>query len=127
MEAAHGLDRVRPVSDVVTARRRLKALRASLETLIARDPEQEVTGSALPVVDAVLSDVRAALVEDPVASTVREIISIENAVSDGEPTRVADLLIIVDQLLAALPPEVKVASASATVGRIPGMPRRSIP
>lgn len=90
--------------DFRTDRRRLESLVSSLRKLVERDPEQEVTGFALPVVDAVLSTVREKLPGDPVANVMREVISVET-LADGEPVRAADLLVVVEQLQAILGPQ----------------------
>jgi hypothetical protein len=73
-----------------------------LVQLIERDPDQEVTGQALPLIDAVISEARQAL---PDKSTLRrqivDVISTE-AIEAGEPLRAADALLIVGQLVAVL-------------------------
>jgi hypothetical protein len=78
----------------------LRQLHRDLQALVDRDPEQEVRGPALPLMDAVISEARNNL---PVGSTLGtqmvEIISVA-AIESGEPVRVADALIIVGQLLA---------------------------
>lgn len=85
------------------AKRKIKALVASLETLTKRDPEQEVQGFALPVLDAVIESVRAARPNDPVVEAVRGIISPEQ-IALGEPVRAADALLVAQQLDAAIGP-----------------------
>lgn len=86
------------------AKRKITALIGSLKTLVARDPEQEVTGFALPVFDAVVETVRAALPNDPVVEAVRGVISPEQ-IELGEPIRAADALLVAEQLDAAIGPE----------------------
>jgi hypothetical protein len=81
----------------------LGQLRTTLDAITARDPEQEVKGIAVPVLDAVLASVRTLLPDHPVVQAVREVISPE-AIAEGEPVRAADALIVVDALLGALPP-----------------------
>jgi hypothetical protein len=47
------------------AKAKIITLIESLETLIKRDPEQEVQGIALPVLDAVVEHARSFLPDDP--------------------------------------------------------------
>lgn len=86
------------------ARRRISRLRSDLQVLVDRDPDQEVWGLAIPVLDAVLKVVREALPDDPVLCQVRDFLSPE-AVANGEELRAADALLIVGQVQAAIPPE----------------------
>ena len=80
----------------------LRQLRADLTELIERDPEQEVTGQALPVIDAVISEGRNALPpESTLATQIVDVISAET-IEAGEPLRAADALLVVGQLIAAL-------------------------
>jgi hypothetical protein len=97
------------------AKRRLDALIKSLRVLVARDPEQEVLGIALPVLDAVLEDVRAAIPDDPVVQATARIIS-PDFIAAGEPVRAADALLVAEQLAAAIGP---LPVAPVAVGRIP--------
>lgn len=83
------------------AKRKITALIGSLRTLVARDPEQEVTGFALPVFDAVVETVRAVKPNDAVVEAVRGAISPEQ-IALGEPIRAADALLVAEQLDAAL-------------------------
>jgi hypothetical protein len=68
----------------------IESLVEVLETLTKRDPEQEVQGIALPVLDAVIE-------------AVRGIVSPEQIVS-GEAIRAADALLVAKQLDAAVGP-----------------------
>lgn len=80
----------------------LRQLHADLAQLIERDPEQEVTGQALPLIDAVVSETRGALPpESTLGSQIVEVISVET-IEAGEPLRAADALVLVGQLLAVL-------------------------
>jgi hypothetical protein len=83
------------------AKRKVDALITSLESVIGRDPEQEVQGFPLPVLDAVIEGVRQALSDDPVVETARGIISPEQIVW-GEPVRAVDALLVARQLDAAI-------------------------
>jgi hypothetical protein len=71
--------------------------------LTRRDPEQEVQGIALPVLDAVIESVRTALPDDPVVQAVRGIVTPEQ-IALGEPVRAADALLVAKQLDAAVGP-----------------------
>lgn len=83
------------------AKDRVEALIRSLTKLTARDPEQEVQGVALPVLDASLEAIKAAKPDDPVVSSVVEILSADFS-GAGELIRAADMLIVVEQLDAAI-------------------------
>jgi hypothetical protein len=85
------------------AKRQITSLVETLETLTKRDPEQEVQGIALPVLDAVIESVRNVLPDDPVVEAVRGILSPEQIVS-GEAIRAADALLVAKQLDAAIGP-----------------------
>jgi hypothetical protein len=86
-----------------TAKRRVDALIKSLETMVKRDPEQEVQGMAIPVLDAALDDIKAALGDDPIVLAVAGIISPE-MIEMGEPIRAVDALLVAEQLDAAIGP-----------------------
>lgn len=79
----------------------LQQLHNDLTALIKNDPEQEVTGAAFPLLDAVLSEARDAL---PSISTLRSQVAdlLFEAITTGEHVRAADALVLVGQLLAAL-------------------------
>lgn len=83
------------------AKQKIVALIQTLETFTKKDPEQEVQGIALPVLDAVIESVRAALPSDPVVDAVRSIISADQ-IASGEPVRAADALVVAKQLDAAI-------------------------
>lgn len=83
------------------ARQRVDALINSLLTLIKRDPEQEVQGIALPVLDAALTDVKRAMPHDPVVQALVDLFSAD-FIGAGEPVRAADMLVVAQQLDAAI-------------------------
>lgn len=83
------------------AKRRIVALVKTLTVLVQRDPEQEVQGMALPVLEAVLDEVKRVRSHDPVVAAVLGLISVE-AISAGEPVRAADVLLVAEQLDAAI-------------------------
>ena len=85
------------------AKRKIVSLIETLEMLTTRDPEQEVQGIALPVLDAVIEAVRTVLPDDPVVQAVRGIVSPEQ-IALGEPVRAADALLVAKQLDAAIGP-----------------------
>lgn len=94
----------RKQADIAEVRRSLEALKADLLMLVEKDPEQEVQGVALIVVEQTLQQAKSFLGDDhPIASSVLDVISAEN-IEDSQPIRDADLLVVVGQLLAALPP-----------------------
>jgi hypothetical protein len=83
------------------AKHKIVALVETLEVLTKRDPEQEVQGIALPVLDAVIEAARMARPDDPVVQAARGIISPEQ-IEAGEPVRAADALLVAKQLDAAI-------------------------
>jgi hypothetical protein len=85
------------------AKRRLDALIKSLHTLIARDPEQEVQSIALPVLDAALTSIKGEVADDPVVRAMVDLLSAD-FIGSGDPVRAADMLVIVEQLDAAIGP-----------------------
>lgn len=85
------------------AKRRIDALVSSLRTLHQRDPEQEVQGIALPVLAAALADIQASLPSDPVVMALVDLFSAD-FIGAGEPVRAADMLVIAEQLDAAIGP-----------------------
>jgi hypothetical protein len=83
------------------AKRHLWTLRSQLRRITEADPEQEVRGIALPVVDEVIAGARDALGDNPIAARIDDIISVE-AIREGEPIRAVDMLILVEQLYEPL-------------------------
>lgn len=84
-------------------KRQLTALIGTLRSLVERDPEQEVMGIALPVLDAVVGEVRKLFPEDPLVQATIEVISPEQ-IALGEPIRAADALLVAEQLKAVIGP-----------------------
>jgi hypothetical protein len=83
--------------------RQANELHATLVTLYELDHEQELTGIAVPVLDACIADLKTALVEgDPVLAPIKDVISVE-AIEAGDPIRVADALFVVAALRSRLP------------------------
>lgn len=90
------------------SRRLANELYATLVILHDGDPEQEVTGIAVPVLDACLTELKRTLPnDDVVVAQIRDVISVE-AIEAGEPIRAADALLLVSALRSRLP------NASAT-------------
>jgi hypothetical protein len=90
------------------AKDRVQALVGTLKTLVDRDPEQEVQGLALPVLDATLAAIKESMPDDPVVDAVAETFSAD-VIGSGETIRAADMLMIAEQLDAAIgdrPPSV---------------------
>jgi hypothetical protein len=92
--------------DAKQARRLLVTLRSNVATMVAKDAEQEVRGIAVQAVEAALSTVRGLIAQSPVMARVDEVIS-TYASEAGEPIRAVDVLLVVDLMLAELPPEPK--------------------
>ena len=105
-------------ADLVT---HLRQLYGDLFAVIDRDPEQEILGIALPVVDCIITAAREAMTssaspEPPAGLTIRIVDLISPAaVEAGVPIRALDAWIVVGQVLAALgePSRASVASARA--------------
>ena len=90
------------------AKQRVTGLLSSLRTWWSRDPEQEVQGFALPVIDAAIAEITAALPDDRVVASVADVVSAE-MIGLAEPVRAADMLVVVEQLDAAIgtpPPQI---------------------
>jgi hypothetical protein len=85
------------------AKRRVEALIRSLGALTARDPEQEVQGLAVPVTDAALEAIKQSKPDDPVVVTLVDLFSAD-IIGAGQPIRAADMLIVAEQLDAAIGP-----------------------
>ena len=85
------------------AKGRITSLIETLEQVVQRDPEQEVQGMAIPVLDACLEDVKAVLPGDPVVAAVAAVIS-PDAIAAGDPIRAVDVLLVAKQLDAAIGP-----------------------
>ena len=82
------------------AKRTVQALIEVLEPFVECDPEQEIRGIAVPLVEAGFDAVRAALPGDPVV--VALVVPCANGLETGEPVRFADALLVASQLDAAL-------------------------
>jgi hypothetical protein len=81
----------------------LHQLYGDLRTVIDRDPEQEILGVALPVVDVVISASREFLTgpDSVLASGLHDLICTQT-VAAAEPIRAVDAWIVVGQVLAAI-------------------------
>lgn len=75
----------------------------TLTRLVDRDPDQEVQGIALPVLDAVIEAARRVCPDDEVVQAARSVISPEQ-IESGDPVRAADALLVAKQLDAAIGP-----------------------
>lgn len=91
--------------NIAESRAQMRQLQVVLERIIDKDPEQEVRGLAIPVLDAIVEAVKQHLVHHEVAQQIAGIISV-NAVAEGEPLRATDALIVVAALRTALGEEV---------------------
>jgi len=83
------------------AKERVEALIDSLETLVKRDPEQEVQGIAVPVLGAAIEDIKAAMPNDPVVVSLVDLMSAD-FIGAGETIRAAEMLVVAKQLDAAI-------------------------
>ncbi len=91
--------------EIREARRLVDDLQGVLKQMHDRDPEQEVTGMAVPVLDACVAAIKGHLSpDDPVLASIRDVISSESVLT-GEPVRAADALLVVTALKARLGPE----------------------
>ena len=83
----------------------LRQLYGDLYAVIQRDPEQEVLGLALPVVDSIMSAAREhiAVSDSGIGLTIAMVDLISpRTVQDGIPVRALDTWLVVGQVLAAL-------------------------
>ena len=86
------------MSNHFTISRQLEDLAKPLQTYVDNDPEQEAIGASIAVLDAVVIEAKAFLgTDDPVVASIEDVISPE-AIAEGDPIRVADLLIVVTVL-----------------------------
>jgi selenophosphate synthetase-related protein len=85
------------------AKRRVEALIRSLGTVTARDPEQEVQGLAVPVMAAALEAIKRSKPDDPVVVALVDLCSVD-VISADQPIRAGDMLIVAEQLDAAIGP-----------------------
>ncbi|GIG93157.1 hypothetical protein [Plantactinospora endophytica] len=85
------------------AKRRVTALVKSLQVLVQRDPEQEVQGIALPVLDAALGAIKQSIPHDPVVKALVDLMSAD-FIGSGDTVRAADMLVVAEQLDAAIGP-----------------------
>jgi hypothetical protein len=84
------------------ARQRAWLLFRSLEKVAERDPEQEVRGMAIPVLDACLRAFKDHVPDDPIISAIQDVMSPE-AISDGF-VRAVDAALVAGQLAWHLDP-----------------------
>lgn len=85
------------------ARERAWSLYGDLREISKRDPEQEVMGIAVPVLDALLEACKAFVADDPVVKAIDGLVTPE-AVESGS-LRAVDAVLVVHQLALALGPE----------------------
>ena len=84
------------------AKARVGALLETLGPIVQRDPEQEIRGIAVPVLEATLEVLKRALPDDPVVVAV--VGAYEHEISTGEPVRAVDALLVAKQIDAAIGP-----------------------
>jgi hypothetical protein len=83
------------------AYRKVDELIRTLRRLVDGDPDQEVCGIAVPVLDAVITLARSCVADDPVVSAIDDVIS-PDLIASGADVRAADALIVATQLRTAL-------------------------
>lgn len=88
--------------NVEKGRGHLTALQGTLLQITQQDMEQEVMGISLPVLDTVLAEVRALIPSDPVLQSVQDVITPQ--LVEGGQVRAVDMLLVVSQMIEALPP-----------------------
>ncbi len=103
---------------------RLMQLHRDLRAITDRDPEQEVQGMAIPVIDAAMAAAIQYLPSgDPLADHARSLITVEQ-VELGEPVRAVDALLVVGQLIEALDPPTPPRKMPRAAVWSPDVPRR---
>ncbi len=85
------------------ARKRAWLLYRQLQQIATQDPEQEVMGIAVPVLDALLEACKAFVADDPVVKAIEGLMT-PALVEEGQ-LRAVDAALVVQQLAAALGPE----------------------
>ena len=84
------------------AKLELKRLRGDLRPIVERDSEQEVSAWALPVIDAVLSEMKSLVAAgDPVLQAITDITSVQ-AVENAEAIRAFEVYLVAGRLLSAI-------------------------
>ena len=93
-----------------------------LEKIAQRDPEQEVRGLAIPLLEACLQAYCAHVADDhPIVGSIRDGLLTPEVVTDGS-VRAVDAAVVAHQLAHALGPENPVATAPVfTVDPSPGL------
>jgi hypothetical protein len=91
----------RPSKQCQEAYRKVDELVRTLRRLTERDPDQEVQGIAVPVLDAVIALARTCVPDDPVVSRMEDAVSPRLVIED-DPVRAADALVAAEQLRVAL-------------------------
>ena len=86
--------------DLDAIRQSVRQLHRDLETMLS-DPDQEITGEAISIVDAAVTEALKHIPDHEIIRKVQEIIS-PATVAAGSPPRGAELYPIVGQLSAAL-------------------------
>jgi len=88
---------------------RLLQMQNDLNAATEKDPEQDVMGIALPVLDALISEARLFIANDPVIEKMYEVISVPQ-IELGDPVRALDALLVVGQLIEAIghPPALRI-------------------
>lgn len=71
-----------------------------LQRIADRDPEQEVRGMALPVLDACLNAFKSFVPDDPIVAAIHEVMTPE-AIAEG-CVRAVDAVVVAGQLAAAM-------------------------
>ena len=84
-----------------SAQWRAEQLYKDLSRIADRDPEQEVRGIALPVLDACIAALREVAPNDPVVKALPDVYSAES-VAAGEPVRAVDALVVLGQIIAVI-------------------------
>lgn len=87
--------------DQYEAFERATALADDLARIVDRDPEQEVQGIAVPVLDALLAACREFVPNDPVVQAIDGLL-VPEAAEDHAGLRAIDTLLVVRQLGLAL-------------------------
>lgn len=88
--------------NIEEARARLYALQGTLLQITERDAEQHVEGVGLPVLSAVLGLLPDLVERDEVLRSVVQ--GLRSQADSGAPVRATDALLVVAQVLEALPP-----------------------
>lgn len=107
---------------VEQAHRRAMVLYNDLRKQAERDPEQEIDGMAVGVLDSLFAACRELVPDDPVVGHLAGVVTAD-FIGSGEPVRVVSAALAVRQIAEALSERIPVAQTDCVVSRGPDWDR----